>query len=238
MRFAFNNLRTIIMSASLSFFFAFSGCVPEDKNTANQGSPNLSASQGFEDVRAIFNAQCLSCHPAFGQYTEAEWVSYRYVVPGDPSGSLLFQRLRGANVGGIENMPQTGGSLSSSEIAAIYNWIENLGNTSPANDKPNAAQRFEAALSILQTSCFSCHSIARTAVSSEYLGTTVAAFGTFTTENDFVVSGFVLPQFSESSWLIQALKGNSIGTMPKTGETLSPAALTILEKWVEGMGEP
>ena len=78
------------------------------------------------DIQPIFNNHCTSCHPDLAANPDlSEGNSYNsitngtYIIPEDPEGSLLFQRL----LGNPSIMPPSG-SLSASEIATIRTWIE------------------------------------------------------------------------------------------------------------------
>ena len=78
------------------------------------------------DIQPIFSNNCTVCHP--GQVMDLYLTaanSYSsitngvYIIPNDPDGSLLFQRL----LGNPTPMPP-GGSLQSAEIELIRTWIE------------------------------------------------------------------------------------------------------------------
>lgn len=87
------------------------------------------------EIQPIFNANCIGCHPGNGNMNLTALVSYANLVntvsfgyapalrvkPGDPSGSVLWNKLAGTNVYG-QQMPQ-GGSLTLPEINLIENWI-------------------------------------------------------------------------------------------------------------------
>jgi hypothetical protein len=87
------------------------------------------------DIQPIFNANCTGCHPGNAGLNLTELVSYDNLVnvislgyapalrvkPGEPSESVLWNKVAGTNVYG-QQMPQ-GGSLTLDEISLIENWI-------------------------------------------------------------------------------------------------------------------
>jgi len=81
------------------------------------------------DVAPIFEAKCVSCHGILGGWDASSYAAVMttgnhapVVIPGDPQGSLLAQKLLGTQTtGGI--MPP-GGKLSDEEIQVILAWIE------------------------------------------------------------------------------------------------------------------
>ena len=87
------------------------------------------------DVQPIFNSACVSCHPSSGNLDLRDGYSYNnlvnkpasgyngiLVVPGDAESSILYKKIDGSGAYG-SNMP-LGGSLSSTQIAIIRNWID------------------------------------------------------------------------------------------------------------------
>jgi len=97
---------------------------------------SIFAQAHFEnDIQPIFNANCIGCHPGnadlnltadFSFANLVNVVSTGYapalrVKPGDPSGSVLWNKIAGTNIYG-QQMPQ-GGSLTLAEINLIENWI-------------------------------------------------------------------------------------------------------------------
>src|SRR5581483_5341688 len=76
-------------------------------------------------------ARCASCHsgasPAAGldlttkAGIEKGGVSGRLVKPGDPAGSVLYQRLTGAN--GLAQMPMGFAPLTQDELKTVRDWI-------------------------------------------------------------------------------------------------------------------
>jgi len=205
------------------------------------GSADLdpaTTSKEFLAVRELLNKNCASCHAGFVRYTEAQWISNQYIVPGDPEASTLYRRLRGANVGGLENMPQ-GGALSSDERATFYSWIKAISKEPTPAGAVSAKARTTAALQLLATSCLSCHSAPRSANSPAFNGAVVPAFLTFTDDTQFVTSGLVVPGNTRNSWLMRSLKSwGDLNRMPKNGVALSAGGKKILEDWINGIGKP
>ncbi|MFZ4404160.1 MAG: hypothetical protein ACOYOK_08675 [Pseudobdellovibrionaceae bacterium] len=83
----------------------------------------------FSDgATAIFQNKCSQCH-SYGSQTTDQLVSAGLIVKGDPTSSLIYQRIRGSNVGGAENMPPSGtstGDVTTEELDIIKTWIEGL----------------------------------------------------------------------------------------------------------------
>lgn len=80
------------------------------------------------DVLPIFEAACTVCHGAAGGWDGTTWQSAiesgangPAVVPGDPDGSLLVQKLLGTTSFGTEMPP--GSRLSDADIALIVEWV-------------------------------------------------------------------------------------------------------------------
>lgn len=213
---------------------SFSG----DGNRYGESTVDFSkSSASFAAVRTILKNRCALCHEGFTRYSEPEWVANQYITPGDPEGSTIYRRLRGAKVGGIENMPQ-GGSLAADELAAFYSWIKNISGD-PDTGATNAKSRGEAARSFLATSCTGCHATVKTASSVEYSGTGVPSFLAFTQDNQFVTSGLVVPGNARASWLFRALKKwGDLNRMPLNKSAISESGKKILEDWINGIGQP
>ncbi len=80
------------------------------------------------DPSAIYKSKCALCHGAAGGWSADNYKAVMtggnnspVVVPGDPTGSLLAQKLRGTqSLGGI--MPPSG-LLPEDLIQIILNWI-------------------------------------------------------------------------------------------------------------------
>lgn len=78
------------------------------------------------DIQPIFSNNCTSCHPGqVANFDLTEGNSYDvltngvYIIPNDPEGSLLYQRL----LGNPTVMPPSG-SLQATELLLIQTWIE------------------------------------------------------------------------------------------------------------------
>lgn len=78
------------------------------------------------DIQPIFTTNCTTCHP--GQVVNFDLTdgnSYDaitngvYILPNDPDGSLLYQRLQGN-----PTIMPPGGSLQAAEILLVKTWIE------------------------------------------------------------------------------------------------------------------
>jgi uncharacterized membrane protein len=203
----------------------------------------------FEQVNGIVQQNCATCHNAFPSYSQEQWIANGYVVAGDPTASLMFQKIRGAIPGGSGDMPQ-GGQLSASEISTIQNWIESINAPAPSPTPSSssgggggggltAAQRTTAALAVIQTSCASCHGVTQTAISADYAGATVPAFAAFTTDAQFVVGGMVTEGQPSESWLYEALLTyGTINLMPEGGPALSAGSSATLNNWITNIGNP
>lgn len=107
-------------------------------------SPQIGKKLEFaQDVLPILKAHCASCHagesPSGGLSLETVQgllkggVSGRAVIPGKSSGSLIVKRLNGD--GGLPRMPMGFAPLSSAQIAAIRNWIDQGASTQGSSSK-------------------------------------------------------------------------------------------------------
>jgi|GEM_PF-2916823 len=208
--------------------------------------PNDPNAVRFSAFRAILRQKCVGCHAAFAAYSSTDWVAYGYILPRDPVNSPLYRKLRGANVGGEQNMPPVG-ALSSTQLAQVWDFAALYATSSlppPPSGGGSRTERFIAAQAVIATRCASCHSVppARVGVStggSGYAGTSVPFFPTFTSESEFVVSGMVDPGYPDRSWLYRALRTyGDINSMPKTGPPLSAAENDAISKWILGIGLP
>ncbi len=93
------------------------------------GSQNISAQQQIAlDTYAIFQQSCLICHGVDGAYKETllmehdTLIAEGTVVPGNPSASLLYDRVVGTPGSGPQ-MPLGQPPLSTQAINTIRNWI-------------------------------------------------------------------------------------------------------------------
>lgn len=194
-------------------------------------------SSEFDNIQPILEKRCSACHLAFTLYSEEDWLDTGYLWPGSPADSILYRRLRGANVGGKEDMPKDG-PLGPEELKIFESWILNLPPITPPSQ--SAAERSKKALTILTKACASCHGKeGLKAKSPDYKGTFIPPFSLFTTDGEFVTQGLVLQGNAEESWLYDSLKGiGTIQTMPLESETLTTTDLETLRLWIEKLGEP
>jgi mono/diheme cytochrome c family protein len=205
----------------------YSGLISGD---GTAGGARFAAAQG------VIQRNCVSCHSAFAMHSDSEWIQSGYVVAGNPNTSTLFGRIRGSGVSGSpQNMPPSG-SVNSSDIQKVQDWILGIQATAVAND---AASRTSTALAVLSTSCMTCHSSTKVATSTAYNGAVVPAFLTFTTDAEFYQAGLVFPGDPANSWIYRALRGHGdIGTMPQSGGTLSTSSSDALYNWISLLGNP
>jgi mono/diheme cytochrome c family protein len=92
-------------------------------------TPTAGAVTFTNDVLPIFQSKCIACHGNMGGWDSSSYEAVMTtgnnapaIVPGDPQGSLLAQKLLGTQAtGGI--MPPSG-KLSDDEIQLILTWIE------------------------------------------------------------------------------------------------------------------
>jgi len=80
----------------------------------------------FMDSMQIIGSSCVSCHSNFPVNNEQAWAQnggvisgLTFVIPGDPTNSLLWQRLHG--IGGTIMPPS--GQLPQTQLDTISNWI-------------------------------------------------------------------------------------------------------------------
>lgn len=197
------------------------------------------ANPAYKAAYAVIKNRCSGCHGEYLGYSEDDWVSEGYVLPTSPKGSLMYGRIRGSGVGGKEDMPNDGSTISATELAAITTWIKGMGFGSGPAD---SSQRMLAALDVFQRNCTSCHDNAQTAVSPIYSGATVQPFTLFATNQEFYLSGLIdiTSTNPADSWIYQALRNyGSIGTMPKgTVNPISAADETIVRDWIVKYNDP
>jgi len=86
------------------------------------------ATATYDDVAQILRAKCVVCDGAAGGWDASTYDSVMHsgdnapvIVPGDPDGSLLVQKLLGTQTEGGPMPP--GPSLSEADIATILAWI-------------------------------------------------------------------------------------------------------------------
>jgi mono/diheme cytochrome c family protein len=213
----------------------------------------------FGRAQAIILTNCATCHhhQQWNHFQESDFIAKGLVDPGSENGSLLYQRLIGANVPGVDpgDMPETGDPLTTVELQTIATWIDQISVSQPSpissptpspTPSPtssavlfNASQRTAAALAVVANSCSDCHGGAKTATSTAFSGKAVGAFANFTLDSDFVTAGLVSPGNPSSSWLIRSLKSyGDIASMPQSSDPLSSADEATLTSWILGIGQP
>lgn len=81
----------------------------------------------FAPMLQVYNNKCASCHTAYS--TASQFVAAGWVAKGDPANSKMFWRLKDSGVtskdGKPQNMPMSS-TLTTSEIATIRTWIQNM----------------------------------------------------------------------------------------------------------------
>jgi mono/diheme cytochrome c family protein len=93
-------------------------------------TPAVSSSPSFKnDVMPIFQAKCAVCHGDLGGWDASSYDSIMHtgdnapvVIPGDPTTSLLAQKILGTQAEG-NSMPPVG-KLSQDNIQVILDWIK------------------------------------------------------------------------------------------------------------------
>ncbi len=99
------------------------------RNLNGSANGNESTSPSFaRDILPLLQSKCGGCHGSMGGWSASDYTSViesgvngPAVVPGDPTNSLLVQKLLGTQTSGTIMPP--GGSLSEAEIQLIVNWI-------------------------------------------------------------------------------------------------------------------
>jgi len=139
------SVKHLVVAAALSL-----GAVACDENLSDVAGPTPDLQPTFSSIQQnIFNTTdssgrqaCITCHVAGGPagfMPLTEGASYGNlvgrtssgkagavrVVPGDPDGSYLVQKLEGAPGIAGQRMPRTGGPyLTDGQIRIIRRWIE------------------------------------------------------------------------------------------------------------------
>ena len=118
------------------------------------GYQNVDAQQNLaQEAYAIFEQSCLICHGENGSYTEALIIEHAAliddgkVVPGDPDGSVFYQRLIETNV--AKRMPQRQPPLDPEAIETIRQWI--AAGASDWDDIPRPDTGFITTNAMLET---------------------------------------------------------------------------------------
>ena len=118
------------------------------------GYQNVDAQQNLaQEAYAIFEQSCLICHGENGSYTEALIIEHAAliddgkVVPGDPDGSVFYQRLIETNV--AKRMPLGQPPLDPEAIETIRQWI--AAGTPDWSDIPRPDTGFITTNAMLET---------------------------------------------------------------------------------------
>jgi mono/diheme cytochrome c family protein len=245
----------LTFAASIAFLsLIVTGCLPMNhSNSTSQDAlvygpvslpvatgSNAQNNQLYVAAQTIIQQNCVTCHSNFSNQTQAEWIASLYIVPGSPQNSELFGHIKGSNVGGAEDMPQ-GGQLSAADVTTIRQWITSIttATTTTGGSTNTAATRSAAAQAVIAVNCASCHTVTRTATSSDYSGATVPTFASFNTDSQYVQSGMIYPEFPTNSWIYRALKVHGdIATMPETGSPLSDTDAQTIYNWILDIDNP
>lgn len=189
-----------------------------------------------KDIAPILQASCAGCHGTSGGWDAATMetvinsgASGPAVIPGDPDGSVLVQRLRGEG-----NLMPPAGAIPNSQIDLIAQWIaggatEEVsiggGETASAPD-PGDLTWAEHVQPILQASCAACHGSSGGWDASTHEST--------------VASGnsgpAVVPGDADGSSLVQRLLGN--GPLMPPGAALADDQIQLIIDWVNAGAAP
>ncbi|MBL7716369.1 MAG: hypothetical protein JNL01_12960 [Bdellovibrionales bacterium] len=124
--FGIAGLLCLILSGCGNFFQTLNSSAEDEAKYGSGDAIVASAADPakFRAAREILIGRCVRCHSEVGTNTEAEFKasSTLSVAAGDPASSTLYRRIKGAGVGGNENMPPAE-VLTSSELQQIRDWI-------------------------------------------------------------------------------------------------------------------
>ncbi|MBS0266759.1 MAG: PSD1 domain-containing protein [Planctomycetes bacterium] len=100
------------------------------------------------DIKPLLAKRCVACHGVLKQQSDLRLDTGAFVrtggssgpavVPGNPAGSLLIERVLSTDA--ALRMPPEGAPLTPEEIGKIQSWVE-AGAISPENEKPQADPR-------------------------------------------------------------------------------------------------
>ena len=130
-------MKSLLLILTLAFFTScFQQSNSSSGDTSLQDSSDIiDESEGvlFASAFTVLNSKCIQCHTnyhdSWSSYTrESDWLTEgSLVVAGDANGSLLVKRTHGCGSTDLGNqMPKNDDLLSSSECAAITDWINGI----------------------------------------------------------------------------------------------------------------
>jgi uncharacterized membrane protein len=115
--------KAVVLFALLGIFSA--GCgKPYNSSTADalKYGSNVAGSANFQLARQVMLNSCFTCHGAWANWSEADFVSTGHVVARSPADSMIYYRLIGNDTGNPGDMPQNG-ALSTEDLNTIKTWI-------------------------------------------------------------------------------------------------------------------
>jgi hypothetical protein len=115
----------------LTLVFSIQGCGLGDvfkvqnsfSGDALYGNPS-----GSIPIDVLADNKCFQCHSTWANYTtDAQWIANESEIidPGNPLGSTLYLRISG-DQSPIMPPSNIGPPLSSGDLSAVYEWIENM----------------------------------------------------------------------------------------------------------------
>jgi hypothetical protein len=106
----------------LSFLLSFVSCVP-DKGAlvySIDGKPRTSPVEteavSFSTIQTEILTKCTECH----RWAKSEAGIKKYIIPGNPDGSEIFQSVRSGE------MPEEGPPLTTKELELLRGYINSL----------------------------------------------------------------------------------------------------------------
>ena len=102
-----------------------------DDQGLDSKTPIVDQNNYFAAAKIILDNKCINCHRAGGTspnlalLTENTAISSGLIIKSNPEASPLYNRLQGSAGPGTKNMPLNG-SITSAEVKAIADWINNL----------------------------------------------------------------------------------------------------------------
>lgn len=186
-----------------------------------------SASKELERLAMkVVNAKCAGCHNTQMPSGGVDYLTnvdsllyYRMVIPGEPQLSYLYTVISKGS------MPPAPNTLSSSEIKAIYDWIQDgfvdpskIGVIAPPPTSNVLEPKFSSINKlVLQMSCLGCHNSTTPSGGVSY--------STYASTLNTVQPGNV-----NASALYISI---STGKMPKGGTPLSSSQLSVIQTWIQ-----